>query len=47
MNSLLNKESFEEIPSSQKIDQLEQEISDILELEELDSHIYLNFSMSE
>jgi len=42
MNSLLSKESFEEIPSSQKIDQLEQEISDILELEELDSHIYLN-----
>ncbi len=42
MNSLLSKESFEEIPTSQKIDQLEQEISDILELEELDSHIYLN-----
>ena len=42
MNNLLSKESFEEIPSSQKIDQLEQEISDILELEELDSHIYLN-----
>jgi len=42
MNSLLREEAFEDTPSSQKIAQLEQEISKILELEELDSHIYLS-----
>jgi len=42
LSSLLSKEVFEEIPSSQKIAELEKEISNILELEELDSHIYLN-----
>ena len=42
MNDIQSKEAFEKVPSSQKIVQLEQEISEILELEELDSHIYLN-----
>jgi len=42
MNSLLSKEAFEKIPSSQKMAQLEEEITNILELEELESHIYLN-----